>query len=53
MKKEIKEYLSTIGKKGGSRTSDRKREASKISLEIARAVRWQNKQTNQSKKGVL
>ena len=42
--KEIHNYMSKLGKKGGSVKSDAKKKASRITLAKARAIRWQYKQ---------
>ena len=41
--KEVREYLSRIGKKGGSRTSPRKKAASKKNADKAWRIRWKDK----------
>lgn len=44
LSKQIKKYMSEIGKKGGSKSSPRKTMASRVSLARARAIRWQEQQ---------
>jgi hypothetical protein len=53
MNKSIKKYMADLGRKGGSKKSTRKTEASRASLERARAIRWQEKLSEQQKGGSL
>ena len=43
MKKEITEYLSKMGRKGGKSKSQKKREASRRNLEKALSKRWKKR----------
>lgn len=44
---EAREYLATIGKRGGSKKTAAKREAVTANLEAARAKRWPQKASAQ------
>ena len=42
--KGMREYLATIGKKGGATITPKKSKASKANLKKARAARWPQKE---------
>lgn len=44
--RRLKEYLARIGRAGGQVKSERKREAVKRNLELARARRWPAKKSS-------